>query len=306
MSPPLGVTAIRDSGVLQAASLPASLQSFGQTVTSRVEGRPVVRCPQQLRLHPILEEFDFLAAEDLNKFAELKALAVPEPIIVTPDGTILAGFGAWRFAKSEGIAAVHCIEYLLGEGEVLPFILRYHQPRHTWNSFVRISMARRLKPALQERALDNMRAGGKNKGLTNLSKADRIDVRQQIAKLAGTGTGNVTKVETILERAHPNIIVALQNNLLSIHRAWQWCKLSKTEQREEFARYEEERTRRKLLREFSVGKSEILLDPAQVIEALQLKESQEPGSIAIQTSPSAGTIIVLGQDCLRQWMPKGS
>jgi hypothetical protein len=294
MSVALGVTSIRDSG----KSSPA--------VTSRVEGRPVVHFPQQLRLHPIFEEFDFLAAEDLNKSAELKALAVPEPIIVTPDGTILAGFGAWRFAKSEGIAAVHCIEYPLGEGEVLPFILRYHQPRHTWNSFVRISIARRLKPALQQRALDNMRAGGKNKGLTNLSKADRIDVRQQIAKLAGTGTGNVTKVETILERAHPNIIVALQNNLLSIHRAWQWCKLSKTEQREEFARYEEERTRRKLLREFSVGKSEILLDPAQVIEALQLKESQEPGSIAIQKSPSARTIIVLGQDCLRQSMPKGS
>jgi hypothetical protein len=294
MSVALGVTSIRDSG----KSSPA--------VTSRVEGRPVVHFPQQLRLHPIFEEFDFLAAEDLNKSAELKALAVPEPIIVTPDGTILAGFGAWRFAKSEGIAAVHCIEYPLGEGEVLPFILRYHQPRHTWNSFVRISIARRLKPALQQRALDNMRAGGKNKGLTNLSKADRIDVRQQIAKLAGTGTGNVTKVETILERAHPNIIVALQNNLLSIHRAWQWCKLSKTEQREEFARYEEERTRRKLLREFSVGKSEILLDPAQVIEALQLKESQEPGSIAIQKSPGARTIIVLGQDCLRQSMPKGS
>jgi hypothetical protein len=258
----------------------------------------VVRFPQELRLHPILEEFDFLAAEDLNKSAELKALAVPEPIIVTPDGTILAGFGAWRFAKSEGIAVVHCIEYPIGEGEILPFILRYHQPRHSWNSFVRISIAGRLKPALQQRALDNMRAGGKNKGSTNLSKADRIDVRQQIAKLAGTGTGNVTKVETILERAHPNIIVALQNNLLSIHRAWQWCKLSKSEQREEFARYEEERTRQKLVRGLSIGESKVSRDPAQVIEALQLKENQEPGSVAIQTSLSARTTIVLGQDLL--------
>lgn len=193
---------------------------------------------------------------------------------------------------------MHCIEYPLGEGEVLPFILRYHQPRHTWNSFVRISIARRLKPALQQRALDNMRAGGKNKGLTNLSKADRIDVRQQIAMLAGTGVGNVTKVETILERAHPSIIVALQNALLSIHRAWQWCKLSKMEQKEEFARYEEERTRRKLQRELSVEESKISLDPAQVIKALQLKESQEPGSITIETSPIKRTIIVLGRELL--------
>ena len=264
----------------------------------------MVRFPQQLRLHPIFEEFDYLAAEDLNRCAELKALAIPEPIIVTSDGTIIAGFGAWRFAKSEGVAAVHCIEYPLGEEEVLPFILRYHHPKRTWNSFARISLALSLKPVLQQRALDNMRSGGKNKGLTNLSKADRINVRQQIAKLAGTGTGNVTKVETILERAHPNIILALHNALLSIHRAWQWCKLSKTEQKEEFARCEEERTRRKLLRELPVGESKISLDPAQVIEALQLKESQQPGYIAIETSPSRRTIIVVGQELLTTMDPQ--
>jgi hypothetical protein len=279
-------------------TIASSSTHLGLDEVRQLEGRSVLRLPEQLRLHPTLEEFDFLAVEDLNKSAELKMLAVPEPIIVTPDGTILAGFGAWRFAKLEGNGALHCIEYPLREEEVLPFILRYHQPRRTWNSFVRISMARRLKCALQQKALDNMRAGGKNKGSTNLSQADRIDVRQEIAKLAGTGTGNVTKVATILERAHPNIIVALQNGLLSIHRAWQWCKLSKTEQREEFARYEEDRTRRKLLREFSVGKSKTSLDPAQIIEPCNSSKSLEPGSIAIQTSLSGRTIIVLGQDLL--------
>ncbi len=174
-----------------------------------------------------MEEFDFLSAEELSNSAELKRLAIPEPIIITPDGTIVAGFGAWRVAKFERIAVVHCIEYALADEEILPFILRYHQPRQTWNAFVRISMARRLKFGLQQRALDNMRTGGKYKGSTKLPNADRIDVRHEIAKIAGTGTGNVTKVETILDRAHPNIIIALQNGLLSIHQAWKWCKLSK-------------------------------------------------------------------------------
>jgi hypothetical protein len=264
----------------------------------RLEGRPVLRLPEQLRLHPVLEEFDFLAAEDLNNSAELKRLAIPEPIVITTNGTILAGFGAWRLANLEREEAVHCIEYAIGEEEILPFILRYHQPRRAWNAFARISVARRLKFDLQQRALDNMRVGGKYKGSTNLPKADRIDVRQKIATLAGTGTGNVTKVEAILDNAHPNIVVALQNGLLSIHQAWKWCKLSKTQQKEEFARHEEEYTRRKILREFSVGESSTSLDPVQVIEALQHKESLEPGSITIRTSLSKRTTIVLGEDLL--------
>jgi len=69
-----------------------------------------------------------------------------------------------------------------------------------------------------------MSAGGKYKGSTNLSEADRIDARQRIAQRAGTGTGNVSKVKAILRSAHPNIITALQNGLLSIHRAWLWSK----------------------------------------------------------------------------------
>jgi hypothetical protein len=261
----------------------------------RLDGRAVLRLPEQLRLHPVMKEFDFLAAEELNNSAELKRLAIPEPIIITPDGTIVAGFGTWSVAKFDPNAAVHCIEYALAEEEILPFILRYHQPRHTWNAFVRLSMARRLKFELQQRALDNMRTGGKYKGSTNLPKADRIDVRHEIAKLAGTGTGNVTKVETILDRAHPNIIFALQNGLLSIHQAWKWCKLGKMQQKEEFARHEEDHTRRKILGDFSVGKSKISLDPAQVIEALH-RGSWDPGSITIRTSHSRSTTIVVGED----------
>jgi hypothetical protein len=283
-------------GISPTIALGSTHPSLGEL--RRLDGRAVLRLPEELRLHPVMEEFDFLSAEELSNSAELKRLAIPEPIIITPDGTIVAGFGAWRVAKFERIAVVHCIEYALADEEILPFILRYHQPRQTWNAFVRISMARRLKFGLQQRALDNMRTGGKYKGSTKLPNADRIDVRHEIAKIAGTGTGNVTKVETILDRAHPNIIIALQNGLLSIHQAWKWCKLSKTQQKEEFARYEEDHTRRKILGDFSVGKSKISLDPAQVIEALKHGENREPGSITIRTSHSRSTTIVVGEDLL--------
>jgi hypothetical protein len=265
---------------------------------SRSEWRAIVRFPDQLRLHPALEELRWTGViDELNDAARLKDQSLPEPILVTTNGTILAGFGHWRLAMSEGRHEINCIEYPLSEDEALQFILTHHQTRYGWNDFVRIRLALTLEPILQQRALDNMRAGGKDKGSTNLSKADRIDVRNEIAKRAGTGTGNVGKVKAILCSAHPNIIAALQNDLLSIHQAWLWSKLPKLQQRLEFARYEEEHTQRKLLREFSPKPASVSLSPPQVIDDLRRLEALQPGSIAIRTSRRLRrSTVTLGQN----------
>jgi|SRR5580700_6704669 hypothetical protein len=265
------------------------------------QGRPVVRSPGELRLHPAMKELGWTGViDELNDAARLKDHSVPEQVLITTNGTILAGFGHWRLAMLEGRDEINCIEYPLSEDEALQFILTHHQTRCGWNDFVRIRLALTLEPNLQQRALDNMRAGGKFKGSTHLSEADRIDARQRIAKRAGTGTGNVSKVKAILRSAHPNIITALQNGVLSIHRAWLWSKLPKLQQRVEFARHEEERTQRKILHEFLPKPASVSLDLAQVIEALQRLEARQPGSIAIRTSRRLRrTVVTLGQDFSR-------
>ena len=51
-----------------------------------------------------------------------------------------------------------------------------------------------------------MRAGGKYKGLANLPEAHRVDVRQQVADMAGVCPRNVGNVEAILKIAHPTLI----------------------------------------------------------------------------------------------------
>ena len=284
-------------------SLPQSAvpPSFNLTTTSTLEGCPVRRSPKELHLHRALNELGGIGLiEELNRAAQWKDQSVLEPLFITTNGTILAGFGRWRLALFEGRDEIRCIEYPLSDDEALGFILTHHQTRCGWNDFVRIRLALTVEPALQQRALDNMRTGGKYKGSTNLSRADRIEVRQEIAKFAGTGTGNTDKVKTILRSAHPNIIAALQNGLLSIHRAWLWSKLPKLQQRVEFARYEEERTQRKILQEFLPKPASVSLDPAQVIEVLQRVEAQRPGSIDIRASRRRRrTVVILGQDFSR-------
>jgi hypothetical protein len=146
----------------------------------------VVRSPEQLRLHRALKELGWTGViDELNDAAGRKNQSVPEPILIATDGTILAGFGRWRLAVFEGTHKIHCIEYPLSEDDSLIFILTHHQTRRGWNAFVRIRLALKLEPYLHQRALDNMRAGGKYKGLANLPDAQRIDVREEIANAAG-------------------------------------------------------------------------------------------------------------------------
>ena len=71
-------------------------------VMSRAEGRPVVRSPEQLRLHRALEELGWIGViDEFNDAARLTNPSVTEPILITTNGTILAGFGRWRLAVFE-------------------------------------------------------------------------------------------------------------------------------------------------------------------------------------------------------------
>jgi hypothetical protein len=128
-------------------------------------------------------------------------------------------------------------------------MLSHHQTRRGWNAFFRIRLALTLEPYFQQRALENMRAGGKYKGLANLPEAQHIDVRQEIASAAGVGARNVSNVKTILKNAHPRLKAALRNGTLTINGAMQFCKLPKAEQLEQFIRHSEEREINKVIRQ---------------------------------------------------------
>jgi hypothetical protein len=92
---------------------------------SPLEGSAVVRSPQQLRPHPAFDELGWSGVDELNNTARLKNQSVPEPILITTNGTILAGFGLWRLAVFERRHELHCIEYPLSEDESLQCILTY-------------------------------------------------------------------------------------------------------------------------------------------------------------------------------------
>lgn len=260
----------------------------------------MVRVLEELRVHPALEEIGFCAfLPELNEATQSQDQMSPEePICVTHTGLILSGFGCWRSAVFDRRFEINCIEYLLSDDESLQFILAHHQTRRGWSDFVRIRLALTLEPALQQKALDNMRTGGKLKGLANLPEAHHINVREEIARAAGVGDRNVSNVRTILQRAHPNLIQALQEGALSINRAIQLCNLPKAGQLEQFIRYTEERAINKVIRRSIPQPKEkkASLDVVSVLDALQQQEAREPGSVKVRVGRQKRTVILIGED----------
>ena len=119
-------------------------------------------------------------------------------------------------------------------GGSLQFILAHHRPQRAWNAFVRTRLALTLEPYFQRRALDNMRNGGRHKGSAKLPNPQHIDVRRQIAEIAGVGARNVSNVKIILAAAHSRLLTALANGTLTINKALRLCKLPRADQSEAF------------------------------------------------------------------------
>lgn len=300
MSATPGLALVRDASTPTVISTELATL-FNSVATAPGASRSVIRSPQQLRLHPSLEELGWTGVMDeFNDAAQLKNQSLPVPVLVTTNGTIIAGFGRWRAAIFDGSHEIDCIEYPITEDDALRFTLAYHQTRRGWNAFVRVRLALALEANLKQRALDNMRAGGRYKGSANLPEAQHVDVRKEIARIAGVCPRYVRNVKYLLEVAHPRLIDALRDNTLTINRAIQFCKLPESEQLEQFIRHSEERATNKVIRQTIVQPKEekASLDVVAVLDALQHLEGRQPGSVAVRVGRNKRTVVLIGQDLL--------
>ena len=290
-----------DTGTLGAISVIS--RPSGTTVEKKPEGRSAFRLPQQLRLHRALIQSGWTGRiDELNDSARANQSA-HEPILITTNDTILAGFGRWRAAILDGSEAVECIQYSLSDDEALQFILAHHYPQPGWNDFIRICLALNLELYFQKKALDNLRAGGKYKGSATLPQVRPIDVRHEIAQVAGVGDRNVSKVKEILKSAHPRLIDALRDTSLSINRALQWCGLPKGEQLKRFIDYRMERATDKTIRRY-IKEDNVCHKALEVLNTLRQQEARAPGSVLVRTSQNKQTVVVVGRDVIANASPR--
>lgn len=110
-------------------------------------------------------------------------------------------------------------------------------------------MALDLESLFQEKARANQRTGGQHKGSSNLTEAEKLDVRSEIAAAAGACAGNLSKVKQLMTSAHSELLEALRHGEISIHRAWIWSQATPENQGEALWQYRTERGIRKTIRE---------------------------------------------------------
>src|SRR5208337_4095525 len=142
----------------------------------------------------------------------------------TRDGTILKGHEICELARRRGLERVSCLEYDLDEGEALLWIIEHSHQDQELNPYCRIVLALDYEPSFRERARQNQRLGGQFKGSTTLPEAQEIDCRREIAALAGVSEGTLAKIRRLLQAGRPELLEALREGEVSIHRASVWLR----------------------------------------------------------------------------------
>ena len=266
-------------------------------------GRLVICHPDELRPHPSYIRHNLsVHACQLSAVAELGDLAFREPLVITRDHIILDGFARWALARLQGRSTLACIEYEMSEAEALQSLLQRHRRSSGLNDFIRICLALELETFLKEKARANQQAGGQNKGSSILTEAERLDVRKEIARIAGVSVGNVTKVKQ-LAATHSDIIKALREKELSIHRAWLWRKLSPDEQREKLWLNQSKRgigkTIRHLLSPYLPKSSPTSLNAADLTKLVSALQSGKLGPVRLVSINVPGKIVLVTEELFR-------
>jgi hypothetical protein len=267
-------------------------------------GRLVSCHPDELRPHPSYIRHNLaVQACQLSVVAELGDLAFREPLVVTQDRIILDGFARWTLARLQGRSMLPCIEYEMSEPEALQSLLQRHRRSSGLNDFIRIRLALELEPFLKSKGRAKQQAGGQNKGSSILTKAERLDVRKEIARIAGVSVGNVTKVKQLTTTAHSDIIKALREKELSIHRAWLWRELSTEEQMERLWLNQSKRgiarTIRHLLSPYLPKSSPVVTELEDLIKVVSALQLGKVGSVRVVSINVPGKAIFVTEELLR-------
>ena len=240
----------------------------------------------------------------LSALAECGDFPFHEPLTITRNRTIIDGYCRWELARRQGRTTVTCLEYDLTEEEALHWLLYRHRRLEGLNAFCRILLALDLEPWFRDRARLNQSSGGRIKGSSNLTEAERVDVRSEIAAAAGVSVGNVTKVKQVLAAACIDLKDALRNREVTIHLAWLWRNLSHEHQRRALMRYRGDKGVKKTIR--CLIRRHISKSPASaqylgipdLVRRLSQLQSPEISSVPVTTIDIPGKALFVTEELL--------
>lgn len=217
-------------------------QSDRSRLATRASVRVVPWQVRDLKPHPIYAQLGVkIPASRLNELLELGEDAFIFPLFVTSTGIVIDGYARLEIARLQGREAIMCVEFDIPEEEALRRLILCHRRLPGLPAFCRVKLALPLAKSLKKKALQHQQDGGKNKGSSKLTDAQKIDVRKKIAPIVGISVGTLSHASDVLENGDHEILQALYNGDIKIDRAWRWSKQSKVCQRESLKLYRRNR-----------------------------------------------------------------
>lgn len=205
-------------------------------------GPAIERRVFELMPHPAFTKHALgYSTQEISLMSDRGESAYLNPLTITQDDYIVDGYAVWQLAKLQHRAMLPCIIRHMSEEEGLLHLIEKNRGSKGLNDFLRILMALELEPWFKTRAKTNQQVGGREKGSSQLTEADRLDVRVEVARAAGVSVGNVSKVKQLIERAIPELQGALRLGEIRISRAAEWAKTSPAGQRQRLSNFRNER-----------------------------------------------------------------
>jgi hypothetical protein len=260
----------------------------------------VKRRIESLEPHPALKRHSLLLPLDQQLALErIEDFSLERALLITQDNLIIDGLEFWQIAKRRGRATLLCQVCRASAEEALLRILQLRRRPQWLNGFCRVQLALDLEPWLRERALANQIAGGEGKALAKLPEAEKVNCREELAKVSGECGKNVDKVRKVLIDAVPPLIAAAQSDEVSINRAWKLSSLRPDEQQAALASGRSKKRSQRTLRELlSNLESDAVKAPLRELRPILAKMKAIP-----QLCPIWDKIAVLLDDIDRK-IPK--
>jgi len=157
------------------------------------------------------------------------------PLLICRDGTIIDGYKRWMIARELGIPTLMFTVLDKSEEDAPRLILENARSRNYLNPFCCFALALTLMEPLAAQARENRVLGGRKKQLAKLPKDQKIDVRKEVARLAGRGERNVDKVRLVLDRGIDRLKTMAREGTISINAAAKLAEKDEEQQKLELA-----------------------------------------------------------------------
>lgn len=233
-----------------------------------------------------------------------------DPIIVSRDRYILTGQAQWMLAQRRKESHIDCLRLDVSETDALLWLIERHKRSICLNDFSRILLALELEPLFRERAASNRSRGGREKGSSNLTEADHVDVRLEVAKAAGVSAGNVSKVKKLILASCPELTEALREGEVSINRASEWIECGRKPE-DSLRLHRSRRGIRRGIRDLiarhrssPIPPSE-RLDVERIAKAIVAMSPDKRKGVAIGELPGPGWTLVVSSALLRALEKQG-